>query len=529
MDLVSLGKEPIGAEQPAGSDVRYDESFDNLQLEIDKLTIPSATGSVDWEKVISLSSEILAHKSKDLLVAGYLAVALIHTHKDEGFAIGLKMYQDMLEHFWDDLYPPKKRMRGRAGAILWWLEKTRAALTQLEKSSLSEEQITDLKQSSEKIDQFLRANMEDPPLLSSIFTFINEQAARPEEETKSPEGSQPSPKPERESTPPEAAGKVMEKEKVEPPGEISSPEEAIKVVESHLTTFRRVASSFSEKDLSSPLLYRLSRASVWFTVDGLPPATDGRTPITPPAYYVMDRLKTVRESGDGEAVITAAEEYLYEFIFWLDLNRLVAEAMESLGNPYRDAQVAVCQETAFFIHRLPGLEELSFADGTPFADDDTKKWLKKIAFNVGTIGVAASPLLFSGSTDSEADLIRKEVEEARALITEKKLMEATERLQQKLRGCYSEKERLHWRLAISRLFLSTDNVQLSLSHLTQILKDIEKYRLEEYDPIFALECLKLIWLGFHSQSDDTSREKAAEMLQRIGRLDMVEAIRLEKD
>jgi type VI secretion system protein VasJ len=119
MDLVSLGKEPIGAEQPAGSDVRYDESFDNLQLEIDKLTIPSATGSVDWEKVISLSSEILAHKSKDLLVAGYLAVALIHTHKDEGFAIGLKMYQDMLEHFWDDLYPPKKRMRGRAGAILW--------------------------------------------------------------------------------------------------------------------------------------------------------------------------------------------------------------------------------------------------------------------------------------------------------------------------------------------------------------------------------------------------------------------------
>ena len=45
MDLLSLGKEPISADQPTGSDVRYEPEFEELQAEIDKMSNPAASGS----------------------------------------------------------------------------------------------------------------------------------------------------------------------------------------------------------------------------------------------------------------------------------------------------------------------------------------------------------------------------------------------------------------------------------------------------------------------------------------------------
>ena len=49
MDIHSLGKEPIQQDQPAGLDVRYEPEFEQLQAEIDKLSMPSASGGTDWK------------------------------------------------------------------------------------------------------------------------------------------------------------------------------------------------------------------------------------------------------------------------------------------------------------------------------------------------------------------------------------------------------------------------------------------------------------------------------------------------
>ncbi len=99
MDLLQLGKEPIQEGQPTGSDVRYDPVFEELQAEMGKLSSPLGISAMDWRKVINLASEILNHKSKDLLVASYLAVALLYTQQTEGWGIGLKIYFDLLEQF----------------------------------------------------------------------------------------------------------------------------------------------------------------------------------------------------------------------------------------------------------------------------------------------------------------------------------------------------------------------------------------------------------------------------------------------
>ena len=122
MELLDLGRKPVSEEHPAGADARYEPEYDLLQQEIDKLASATAGGAVDWKQVVKLGSVILSSKSKDLKIASYLAVALLHLKGVEGLSAGAQLLLDLVSNFWDTLYPAKKRMRGRFGAISWWDE-----------------------------------------------------------------------------------------------------------------------------------------------------------------------------------------------------------------------------------------------------------------------------------------------------------------------------------------------------------------------------------------------------------------------
>ncbi|MBM4348244.1 MAG: type VI secretion system-associated protein TagF, partial [Deltaproteobacteria bacterium] len=194
---------------------------------------------------------------------------------------------------------------------------------------------------------------------------------------------------------------------------------------------------------------------------------------------------------------------------------------------YQKAIEVVNQETAFLLHRLPGLENLSFSDGAPFADSETKQWLKEITLKGGGFEEPSSTPASLG-IPQDKNPIEKEVEAAQALIKKGKLLEAIEGLQQKFQQSPSQREKLLWRLALTQLLVKNKQVKVALPHLDQILKEIDFYRLEEYDPELAIKSLKAIWIGFSSQSDQLSKEKASEVLQRIAKLDLAEAIRIGK-
>lgn len=518
MDLETLGKIPIRDDQPAGSDIRYDPSFEELQAEVGKLSSPSSAGSIDWGKIVKLSSEILAQKSKDLLTASYLSVALIYTQKWVGFEIGLKVYLDLLENFWENLFPAKSRMRARGSAIEWWLEKTEAALAPFEGTSLLEEQLNSIKERLEKIESFIRENLEEPPAFGPVWERLESLSPPPAPELEKPKESIPLP-PAKEappvSKPPEA------------PEVIASSQDAQRVLHQVLQKIRNVATFYWQENLSNPQAYRLTRISLWSTIETLPPSEDGRTKIPAPPDQIRNILNDLKEKGDYENLLKSAESRLSQFIFWIDLNHLVSEALTFLGEKYHEAKEAVHQETAFLIQRLPGLENLSFSNGSPFADASTKQWLKEINFK------AAPPILEPTPSDSlqkggEEDVIGKEMEEAQNLIKKGRLIEAVDRIQQRLQNSGSQRERLLWRLALSQLLLHTKQAKLFLPNLEEILRTIDQYRLEEYDPELALRGFKLIWLGMSTQADQALKEKAMNILNRMAKLDLTEVIRLGK-
>jgi type VI secretion system protein VasJ len=527
MDLLSLGKDPINPDQPAGADVRDEPEFEALKAEIAKLSSPSAAGTIDWSKVTDLAAAILSQKSKNILVASYLAVARVFIEKIDGLMVGSTIIRDLLDNFWKDLYPPKNRMRGRVMAIEWWLEKTASLFEQVGSTPSPPEIIQQCKENFEHIGNRLVEYLPNPPkvrkiqrLLDTIPVISEEkptaEESRPQEALQPKKAAEPKPAKAPPPTP------VLETE------EITSEKDAQRILRFGFQKIRQVAAYLHENEPTNPLAYRCTRLAAWSPVEALPPAVDGKTRIPPPPAQMVNVLNEQRQKEDWEALLNAAEKRMSQFIFWLDLNRFVAEALVRMGYNYQKAHDVVCLETAFLVHRLQGLEELAFSDGMPFADPETKKWLKGVQFGQGAVIDEPVLKIELGLKDGDDDQMAEKIKKSQSLIKEKKFVEAVESLQKELKQSGSQKKMLRWRLALSQILMSAKQTSLAAPHFEQVLQDIELYRLEEWDPDLALEGLKLIWAGFDSQTDKVFKSKAAEILNRIARLDPAEALRLEK-
>jgi type VI secretion system protein VasJ len=118
--------------------------------------------------------------------------------------------------------------------------------------------------------------------------------------------------------------------------------------------------------------------------------------------------------------------------------------------------------------------------------------------------------------------------EAQALAKKKKLLEAVQLLQTELKNCPSQQEALMWRLALCRMLIGSKRMDMAVPHLELILKDIETYRLETWDPQLALDGLKLVWTAYNSHTGTEAKGKAEAVLNQIAKLDPAEALKLSK-
>jgi len=96
--------------------------FEAITGEIDKLG-SLTDANVLWPVAIENGTVLLRDKSKDVLVAVYLARALFELDGYAGLVDGLTIIRDMLFSFWEGLYPESTRMRARASALQWLSDK----------------------------------------------------------------------------------------------------------------------------------------------------------------------------------------------------------------------------------------------------------------------------------------------------------------------------------------------------------------------------------------------------------------------
>ena len=119
--------------------------------------------------------------------------------------------------------------------------------------------------------------------------------------------------------------------------------------------------------------YTLQRAAIWLPVRELPPSIDGRTELPPPGGEVRGAIAAAMAGGTPAGALSMCEDAATESLFWFDAHRIAAEALSAMG--HAPAARAVRAQTGALLGRLPGLGELRFNDGTPFAEPLTREWL----------------------------------------------------------------------------------------------------------------------------------------------------------
>ena len=174
--LAELGSIAISEKQPTGINIRYDDEFEFIEEELAKQGSLIDRGQVKWDEVSLAAVNILTNKSKDLKVSCYLIRALYEQQGFKGLAAGLTINRQLLETFWDELYPLKDR--ARSNAYEWLSSKFESIFTDLKSDAAPVlERLNDIElcyDNIQKIETFLIEKLSDKaPALGDLRRDLN--------------------------------------------------------------------------------------------------------------------------------------------------------------------------------------------------------------------------------------------------------------------------------------------------------------------------------------------------------------------
>lgn len=509
MDITALAASPVSESSPAGADAKYEPEYEALTAEIGKLSSVSRSSPISWQAVADNGAVILAQKSKDISVAAYMAVALIHTDGAQGFLDGVKLLRGICENFWDDAFPPKAKLRRRLNAYEWWHER---ALEQLRKEGqppVSAALSAEMTEAVGELDSLIGGLMDDAQPLRDIKEAIRAIPLLPEEKPKEPEPqAAPAPEPPREEPAPQPQLQATP----EPPRPAPAPSPAPQAAQTGdtaaaLSAFveaaRNYAYALRAEDPANYLAWQLPRVALWGKIAALPPDDGtGQTMVPPPD---MDRVEAAERLLAGKnwlKAAAAADDLFQSYPLCIDLQRIADEALANLGPSFAAARARLRAETAAFVGRLPGLTTLSYDGGIPFVSPATRAWLDELAHD-GQPGGAAG--------GSRADRIDEVIAEARETLAAGDAAGALRKLEEALGASAAGNVRL--RAEELHMLCSQREAKTAAALARALAREIEQSGLAKLEPDIAVEAMtaacRALDLAGDAEGAEALREKTA--------------------
>jgi len=499
--VAALGTTPIAGANPGGVSARYEPDFEKLAAEIAKLESVEGKKSIKWDIVVDSGVNLLSAKSKDLLVASYLTLGLLHEEGYKGFAAGLTACRDLLNTFWENLFPEKARLRARAQAIQWMADRITPALKERSGASRSDKDpLTAAVALLGEIATLAGQKFEDGgPSLGEFQSAVQDKLySVPADEAPASSGAAPA----ESSASAEESSPAAQKE-------IDSPDSAREALAEMKERRIKAATLLREANPADPLPYHLLRAALWEDLLEPPPAKDGVTELTGGDAGFGDQMEEKLEKGEFAAVIPECESKLIADRLWLDSNFYLYRAMEGLGKPYAAARRTLSAEVVRLVRACPALLDLKYAEGAPMAGEPTRLWiLHELSALPSKSAAAAGPL--------EAALA-----EARKLVARKSFPEAAVLLQKEQRSSVNGRDRFLGRLYLAKLCAEAGRTDLALPQLEGLDEEGRKFALDEWEPSLAAEIARELW-RCHKAS--ATPEKATEYYGRLCRLDLAAAL-----
>ncbi len=489
---------------PAGIDMAYEDAFLRLKSDVDALG--AATGGVDFSGIVDQAAAILSEKSKDVTVACYFAFALPRVEGFAGLAEGVAAVRAVCEGFWEDAFPPLRRMRARQSAMQFMAERLNA-WAESERATPGDRDALEQALAEASALQALttEAMGDDAPAFSGLTRTIREAlrqlpapaAPEPEAPPAAPAGDATSPAP-----PPPAAS-------------VSAADAAVTSLSEAQAVVFRVAAFLREQNPFDATAATLVRAVRWGEIEQAPPADGGRTLVPAPPPHQREAFAAMLAASQFAVLASAGEDLFQEppFHFWLDLQRYIATALDALGPPAKAARDAVTDAAAALVRRLPALTALAFDDGTPFADPLTVAWLDEIASAGG-----------EGGGSREKSPSEAAIGEARAQAGSGDVPGAVAAL---VGGAGAPRDRFERGVAAAEMCLGAGRPDVALALLDDADAAIGVHRLDVWDPVSASAALRLIHAACTTllsaplapEREAALAARAADAFARLARID----------
>jgi len=524
-DLVKQLSDPISADNPVGVQSDDDPDFDKVSTEIQKLESlhlgTDAVSPVDWGVVVQTSTAILAQKSKDIRLANWLCMGLFQQKGYSGLSDGFEICINLLEGYWDNLYPPLKRIRGRSAAFMWLASKLTPLVAKKEPVGNEAEIMQNCAKLIERLVQVIDekfgdnspTNAESPNLLDlrksiqgyAVKMKVEEPASQPE--------------------------KPVEQRAAAQPALTTTTAEITSVSNAHQWILKASA-YIRENQPDDPIPYRLNRVIRWHPILKLPSANNGRTEFPGILPQLVQGFQNLLDNGDRDKLVRQSETNFANSPMWFDLQRFIDRAMSELGPTYQNAQNVIREEILSLVRRLPGILDLQFKNGIPFADGQTKMWIETLSPSVS--GNEAQPATQASAPENSHD-IEKIFAEAKLLAANGEFQKAVSLLLDRINNSSKRRDQFLWKLKLSELCLDAGHHRLAIPLLESLDDNIRQFSLEQWEPDISagvvkalFQCKRKIMQEKQPPPPPDINDQISGLYARLCQLDMLSALALEK-
>ncbi|MCB1053292.1 MAG: type VI secretion system protein TssA [Acidobacteria bacterium] len=466
--------EPIPGGDPCGEDPKYDPLYEGIREEIAK-TSGIGHGACDWEKVVKDSQTLLKNTSKEINLAAYLCCGLAQAEGIPGMIAGLEGLSVFLKTFWENMFPPLKKIQIRERSLSWVNDRL---LELKDEGKLESKDRSELEKVLEVLDAFKEVVYEkfpEPPtnfkgLRNYFEETLNYLPPEPEPEPEKPPEPPPTAEQPKPATTAPASSQPASKPTGPAPGtpfempamgDDASIEEMVKVL-------GKIGEAISKADPQNPLGFQLRRQGAWYYTK-LPNNNDGETFLMPPADELQTALKNMFSKAAWANLLERAEDLMNRFPLWLDLQFYCGTAASILGESHEKVLRAIMQETYLLDQRIPQLKTLKFNDGTPFASSQTRDWIEGLAGQLAGGGGSAK----DAAADLRSELMQTGVD---------RYAEALEMAQKVIETAQNPRDAFRMRFEAAAFCFEAKQFHWCHAFLEGLGSTIKKMRLQDWEP-----------------------------------------------
>ena len=289
------------------------------------------------------------------------------------------------------------------------------------------------------------------------------------------------------------------------------------------------AAFLRRREPQSPASYLMLRGLRWGELRAAIEKADP-TKLEAPPTELRRHLKKLLLDKKYEELLDAAENAMALPCgrAWLDMQRFVVEACDSLGSGYEAIARAIRSELKVLVTDIPQLLDATLMDETPVANAETRAWLVSLSQSPpGASPTSDGTAAKAGSSNGLGSRWPGQPTDAYVAalqaLREGQERKAFEILQQDIARKRSGRERFRRRMQLVEICASTNKVNVAQPILDDLAAAIENHKLDEWeDPgLVASALATLMKMSVKIQADKAAQQK---IFERICRLDPAQAL-----